>query len=328
MTLLRTITGTVNDTGAGVLTFRLTTAIISNGVVVPAQIIDVPYADNAPFSTAVPVPDSGTAQYLIRFPNNEIYTVYLANGGPVDLSTLVSIAGFPIPDTAGVVTAAIAAHAALTSGTHGITAAGAALTTAADADAQRTALGLAALFAPGTQPIRAGNLYGVPNVSGQVITTRALIANRIYYQPFAIDRAITVTALRCEVQTAVLSTLIRFGICRIGTDGQPTASGLIVDAGEVDSGSPGVKTITGLSATLTPGAYAVAITSNGAPTLRGARGGSSLWFGDSWGVNGLVATMRTTRTYAPLADPLPAWDVNDGTGNGMEYTAALLWSIV
>lgn len=332
MTTLRTITGTIDDTGAGTLRLRLVQAIVSGGAVVPAQTFEITYADDAPFSTAVPVPDSGTAHYIITFPNREAWTVYLSAGGSVDISTLIAATGLSIPDTAGAVTAAIAAHAALTSGVHGITAAGAALTTAADAAAQRSALGLAALFAPAIQPIgavRSGGsaLYGIPGLSGFAFTTRALISLRRYYMPFDVDRTIIVRAMQCEV-TGTSAGLMRMGICRIGGDGQPLASGgVVVDAGEVDCSTLGVKTITGLSATLTPGAYAAIVHSNVTPTLRAIRAGKSTWMLDTWGVSGFLTTMRVTAAYAPFADPLLPWDITDATGNGFEFMVAMQWEV-
>lgn len=204
---------------------------------------------------------------------------------------------------------------------------GRALLTLADASAARTTLA----FAPAVQPIGAtpdggSTLYGIPDIGGVILTTRSLIAGRIYYMPFSIDRDITLNGVQIEV-TAGSAGLIRLGLCRLGVNGQPPAiGGLVRDAGAVDCTSPAVLSITGLGESLPPGSYAIVLKSNATPTLRAIRGTKTTWLRDIWGANGLVATMRGTEAYGAFADPLTPWNVSDHTGNGFEWMVGLQWS--
>lgn len=204
---------------------------------------------------------------------------------------------------------------------------GRALLTLADAGAARTTLAVAPAIQPiGATPDGGAPLYGLPDIGGVILTTRTLIANRIYYMPFSIDRAGVIDGMQLEV-TAGSAGLIRLGICRMGAAGQPPAiDGLVRDAGGVDCTSPAVLSLTGLAQAMTPGAYAVMLKSNATPTLRAVRGTKTAWLRDIWGTNGLVATMRGTEAYGAFADPLTPWNVSDHTGNGFEWMVGIQWS--
>jgi hypothetical protein len=138
------------------------------------------------------------------------------------------------------------------------------------------------------------------NGSGTNSSQTAIVANRRYYVPVYVPVSKTYTQISVNVITAAASSNIRMGIKNCNqTTGQPTT--LIVDAGEVSSATTGAKTITGLSAALTPGWYVLEFTSNGAPSI--GSGNSDASFGMEFlaGGSAFVSTLTRDVTYGTLA---------------------------
>jgi hypothetical protein len=136
---------------------------------------------------------------------------------------------------------------------------------------------------------------------GTGVTTAALTANRRFFVPVYVSETRTFTEIAVVVTVAAASSSIRLGIrnCNQAT-GQPTT--LILDAGTVDSSTTGLKQITGLSQSLSPGWYILEITSNGAPTI-GAYSAPDAIFGteiSAGGVNPIPTLFRDT-TFGALS---------------------------
>ncbi len=97
--------------------------------------------------------------------------------------------------------------------------------------------------------------WGVPNcfpVTGSAGASRVL--DRMYYEPFRVERTITVTDIGIDIITpASAGNKARLNIFAATSAWQAGARQL-VDA-EVSADSGGLKTRTGLSLTLTPGIY-------------------------------------------------------------------------
>lgn len=94
--------------------------------------------------------------------------------------------------------------------------------------------------------------FGKNAVAGN-FTTAVPGANSIHYNPFLLTQTVTWTAIGIKVQTAAASSHIRLGICSADpVTGKP--SDFILDAGEVDSSTIGVKEIT-INIELAPGWY-------------------------------------------------------------------------
>jgi len=94
----RTITGTVyrpdgTAYASATVTFTLITPFVTASEYYPA--IDHSETTDAlgQFSTALGVPDTGTAYYRVLLPTNKWYEFYIAAGAAVDLVTLVTITG-------------------------------------------------------------------------------------------------------------------------------------------------------------------------------------------------------------------------------------------
>ena len=144
-----------------------------------------------------------------------------------------------------------------------------------------------------------------PNFQGAStsVIRNASTAFTVFYEPFEVLEACTITQLAVEVTTLGAGTE-RLGIVTFGEDCVPGA--LVVDAGTINVSATGTKIISGLSAALTPGLYAKVHTANVAVQQRGVRS-AALQVGGSPGQT-LVESMLSVATpaqHAALTDPLP-----------------------
>lgn len=94
----RTVTGTIltpdGTAWAGAeISFWLKTSFETSTQVYPEKTHKETTDANGQFSTALGVPDTGAAHYVIGLPDGQSYTVYLAAGASVDLVTLITVAG-------------------------------------------------------------------------------------------------------------------------------------------------------------------------------------------------------------------------------------------
>jgi len=95
--MTRTVTGIVKHLDGSAwasasITFILIDAFETATSVYPTEEhIEVADAIGA-FSTELGVPDTGTAHYRVRLPDNSSYDFYVGSGAPVDLVTLITIA--------------------------------------------------------------------------------------------------------------------------------------------------------------------------------------------------------------------------------------------
>lgn len=135
--------------------------------------------------------------------------------------------------------------------------------------------------------------------------------NTLYYFPIYVAAPLTITGLLLEVTTLAASGKARVGIYNADSDLQPTS--LIVDGGELDCSSTGVKEAT-ISTTLAPGRYLLAAVCNsGTIQVRYARGGSErLGVLPGLGANMLRAELTVTNTYGALASTGVAWTATGG----------------
>jgi hypothetical protein len=161
--------------------------------------------------------------------------------------------------------------------------------------------------------------YSLPGVALAGCSTHTVVANRLYYEPIFTDRQITLDRLAIGVTTAAAGQA-RLGIYSADTFWQPTA--LILDAGEVDTGTTGYKEIT-INLTLTPGLYLLAFVANATPVLR-TISGSLVGAGISDTVGNYPTypfwtIMIANYTYAPLpSQPLP-WNLGQGAGTSIPF---------
>ena len=97
MTITRTVTGTVlKPDGTAytdwALVFKLVSDIISDGVVIPSYAIEIITDSSGDFITALAVPTTGTAHYIVKFKNLVIYEFNLSSGSSIGLNEIISIA--------------------------------------------------------------------------------------------------------------------------------------------------------------------------------------------------------------------------------------------
>ena len=110
--------------------------------------------------------------------------------------------------------------------------------------------------------------YTSPN-TGTALATAVLTANILRATPFIVSRTTTIDQMAINVTTAAAGAT-RVGIYADNGNNYPGA--LVVEAtsaAQMDTGTVGVRTATGLSITLQPGLYWLATVSNAGPTIRG-----------------------------------------------------------
>ena len=146
--------------------------------------------------------------------------------------------------------------------------------------------------------------YVAGMVNATVLTTGAPTANFLRALPLITGRA-TLDRIAINV-TAAAAGSARLGIYNDGGNLYP--SSLVLDAGEVSTGTTGVKALTIINQTLAPGLYWLVLVSNAASTIR------ALALGGCMAILGLDATLGTapgvgwsaTFTYAALPASFPA----------------------
>jgi hypothetical protein len=152
---------------------------------------------------------------------------------------------------------------------------------------------------------------GVPGVNFHSVTTLALAADTTYYEPFFVERAISVDQINLGVTTAAgASETARLGIYRADENLQPTT--LVVDGGNVAIDSTGQKTAT-VDVVLTPGRYLKAVNAGDAVTCRAllapAHAGNNIS-----SATPLITQWRKAETVASFAADGTNWDTT-GFGN-------------
>jgi hypothetical protein len=115
------------------------------------------------------------------------------------------------------------------------------------------------------------NDYIVPYASnGTAATTLALTANRIYWIPFIVWSAVSITGIAINVTTAASGT-VYVGIYSSTTTYAPNT---LITSFSFSSSTTGVKSAT-VSLTLQPGVYWMALVSTATPTIRAIAIGSA-----------------------------------------------------
>jgi len=94
----RTVTGTVYEPdgtawASGAVTFSLVEGFTTATLTQPTESIIETTDAAGQFTVTLSVPDTGTAHYFVTLPDHRRYEFYLATGAPVDLATLITIAG-------------------------------------------------------------------------------------------------------------------------------------------------------------------------------------------------------------------------------------------
>lgn len=145
-------------------------------------------------------------------------------------------------------------------------------------------------------------------LSNTAMTTGALTANRLYAFPFVVGRTATLDRIAINVTTAASGSKARCGIYDTNDNGYPY--NLVVDSGELDSGTTGIKSTT-ISQSLPGGhLYWLVVVSSGTPTLRCAAAASVL----TPLILGTSSSLGTTHylglyvsyTYAALPSTFPS----------------------
>lgn len=161
------------------------------------------------------------------------------------------------------------------------------------------------------RPLRIGSsandLFGEMMVSGAQ-TNNTPVSGTLYAFPTMISQNITVDEMAFDLEATGASSHVRIGIYTDNGNMYPNA--LVVDAGETNTGSHGLGTITltGLSAKISPGLYWLVYENDGtSPQVRGpATGGLTpiLGAGSSISTVGMVG-WSVVNTYGALPGTFP-----------------------
>ena len=145
----------------------------------------------------------------------------------------------------------------------------------------------------------------------------------IFYFPWSVPTALPIDRLAIEVVGPLASAKSRLGIYRADGDWQPTD--LVVDGGEVDCSTVGLKEAT-VSTTLEMGLYVGAILCNAAPSLRWWQTGGPVphGFGVYQGAGNFVLWFwrRSGVAYGPLPAVGPKW--NAALSTSVPFPTALM----
>ena len=199
-------------------------------------------------------------------------------------------------------------------------------TGASTAAAALANLGAQTAVADGRAVISGVTQYTIPGVSMSTVSTRVLVANRIWYEPMRVVTAITIDLMILEVQAAgTAGTVIRMAIYACDTSRQPGAR--LVDAGTVAADSTGVKTAS-ISLTLQPGMYLKALISDSTATLRTYRsGGPPSDFDTGLGTSPMISNEFVAGSGTTLPDPGTTWTGSNKTATGFEHSMLVRVSV-
>lgn len=155
-------------------------------------------------------------------------------------------------------------------------------------------------------------IYGTPS-------TLAVTVGSLRASPFFVGVNKAFDRIQCEVTTFGASSKVRLGVYSDNGSGYPGA--LVVDSGELDAGSNGVKPAT-ISVSLTPGVYWLAILGGTATCTYRTFGGASLLSTIFGWDSAMGATTRdphfsVAKTYGALPDPFTAGATINTTANNM-----------
>lgn len=143
-------------------------------------------------------------------------------------------------------------------------------------------------LARGTSPL---NLLYAGAVAQAVLTTTGFGRNNIVAYPLVIGARVKADAIHFEVTTGVATAVARVGLYRNTGPGRKYPSTLLIDSGEKDCSTSGVKSTTGLGVVLAPGLYWVCyIAGVETPTVRAiltsTAGGHHFGFASTLAFNG------------------------------------------
>jgi len=132
---------------------------------------------------------------------------------------------------------------------------------------------------------------------------KTLAADTLYAQPLPIPRAVTLDELAVQVTTGDVGMKARLGIYEDNGSVYPGA--LVLDAGEVDVGSTGVKK-TLITQALTKKLYWTVVISDGTPEMvRILRYWTPIGTKETQ-LGQLYSHLTRTQTYGVLPDPFPS----------------------
>jgi hypothetical protein len=181
--------------------------------------------------------------------------------------------------------------------------------------------GLAKINAGATQ-------WGTPTNTGFInVGTSTLNINEVRYVLMRVDYPVTLTAWQLEVTAGPTgSANIRIGVYLADTNIQPSGAP-IYDSGSiaVATSFTGIKTATGLTASLSPGIYLVALNTDTAMTVRTFTSTSPM-IAAALGATPMIQRVAASQTFGAFPNPGTAWTSTNASASGLQNFAVWQWT--
>ena len=167
---------------------------------------------------------------------------------------------------------------------------------------------------PGNLVYLSANYGAVPGVN---FTARGaahvFVAGTMYYGCFTVSEPLTISVAKLVCFTESVGHSIRLGIYTADAEWKPT--GLVSDIGTVDASTTGIKSLSGLSISLSPGRHLAAVISDGTPQTRTVAGVSNtVDLGDQLKPVGGLLLASSSYGALPSTGPDPTNQTRDDTG--------------
>lgn len=170
---------------------------------------------------------------------------------------------------------------------------------------------------------------GVPGVVMSSRNTASVAQNRTVYMPFVVSQAITVTGFFVEV-TTLASGVLNWAIYEC--DAAATPGALVHgDTSNIDTSTIGVKSVTGLSVSLAPGTYLLAVNPSASGLV--VRYAAGLDVGSTkvqatFGANTFCYILFKSETISgSWGSTGTAWDTTSGSSSPFQYLGFLTWTV-
>lgn len=170
--------------------------------------------------------------------------------------------------------------------------------------------------------------WGFPTSERAILVgTSGLNANQVRYTWLKVEYPITLVAHQFEVTTGPAANAnVRIGVYLSDGNIQP-AGGPLYDSGNIAVASAfvGVKTTTGISVSLSPGVYSIAINMDQSMSMRAIQTGA--WdIDNAMGGTCIIQKVVNAQTFGAFPTPGTQWNATNTGNGGMQHSVVWRWT--